>query len=1084
MGYSKIELLSLRSTGSKNRVKKSGLLTDLRKLGICRNATIRGCRGSGHGNAISTIIQNEHALNGMNRNNLMNTNNLIPIVLNGPLDNPIESIVTMTTTNIIHNTSSKTNNHNLTRIKCVGTEGPKLKHLNFACVNVRSLKNKVLDVTDYVVENEIDLLAITETWLFSDDSKNQVTLASILIPGYKFIHMPRTTGKGGGVGLLYRTTIDVKILNDMSHYVSFEQLSAEISIHGKSVNLICVYRPPPNHKNKFTFPQFQDEFCNLVDKLILNPSKLIIAGDFNLHMEVPDDPVACEFNSLMDSYGLSQHVPLKATHIKGHTLDLIITRGDDNTISECTIDGNNIIADHFWINCSLNLQKPPLPKKSISFRKIKNIDHDLFRNELKHSLEHVSHLDCVDTMVDEYNSVLSQSLNKHAPEKTRVITLHPLAEWYDDDITKAKQERRKAERLRRSTGLTVHEDLFIQARDKVSFMINQAKRDFYTNIIKNSSDSKDLFKVVGCLTAPTSIALPKHESPKVLADKFSKYFTEKIEKIRSEFPTNPTCDDSDEVQQPPKHELSHFEHATEDEIKKIVTGAKSTTCKQDPLPTNLLKKSLASLLTVITAIVNASFDFAKMPSSLKKASVIPLLKKPTLDTEILKNYRPVSNLSFLSKIIERVVASRLKSFMDKHGLHEYFQSAYKCKHSTETALLRVQNDLLQAVGSGSYAVLILLDLSAAFDTIDHKVLISRLLEKFGIKGQALAWIKSYLEQRFQEVIINGSLSELCELLFGVPQGSVLGPLLFIMYTTPLGDIIRKHGFSFHCYADDTQIYVSFHSGNMSATLVRLQSCIADIKDWMTSNFLRLNDDKTEMLLIGTKNMMTKLSQISLEMGDINIMSVSEVRNLGAMFDSTLNMKGHIDQVCRGSWFHLRRIGQIRNILDTDSTKKVIHAFVTSRLDNLNSLLYKIPELHLKKLRRVQYAAARMVLLSKERRVMLPLLKQLHWLPVSKRIEYKILILTYKSLNNLGPKYLSDLLQIRSSSHGMALRSNQQLLLEIPHFSKLPSFGDRSFSVAAPTLWNNLPVKLRVIDSPLEFKSKLKTHLFSIAFKDI
>ena len=176
-----------------------------------------------------------------------------------------------------------------------------------------------------------------------------------------------------------------------------------------------------------------------------------------------------------------------------------------------------------------------------------------------------------------------------------------------------------------------------------------------------------------------------------------------------------------------------------------------------------------------------------------------------------------------------------------------------------------------------------------------------------------------------------------------------------------------------------------------------------------------------------------------------------------MFDSTLNMKGHIDQVCRGSWFHLRRIGQIRNILDTDSTKKVIHAFVTSRLDNLNSLLYKIPELHLKKLRRVQYAAARMVLLSKERRVMLPLLKQLHWLPVSKRIEYKILILTYKSLNNLGPKYLSDLLQIRSSSHGMALRSNQQLLLEIPHFSKLPSFGDRSFSVAAPTLWNNLPV---------------------------
>ena len=204
-----------------------------------------------------------------------------------------------------------------------------------------------------------------------------------------------------------------------------------------------------------------------------------------------------------------------------------------------------------------------------------------------------------------------------------------------------------------------------------------------------------------------------------------------------------------------------------------------------------------------------SFENATMPECLKKASVIPVLQKSTLDCNVLKNFRPVSNLSFLSKVIERVVSARIQAYLNRNNMHEVFQSAYKCHHSTETALLRVQNDLLQTISKGKYAVLILLDLSAAFDTIDHKVLLSRLLYKFGIRGKALSWISSYLQDRYQEVLINCSVSQLCELLFGVPQGSVLGPLLFVMYTTPKGDIIRRYGFTFHFYADDTQIYVSF-----------------------------------------------------------------------------------------------------------------------------------------------------------------------------------------------------------------------------------------------------------------------------------
>ncbi len=233
--------------------------------------------------------------------------------------------------------------------------------------------------------------------------------------------------------------------------------------------------------------------------------------------------------------------------------------------------------------------------------------------------------------------------------------------------------------------------------------------------------------------------------------------------------------------------------------------------------------------------------------------VKPLIKKPQLDPSELANYRPISNLPFMSKILEKVVSAQLCSFLQKNDLCEEFQSGFRPRHSTETALVKITNYLLLASDQGCISLLVLLDLSAAFDTIDHDILVDRLQNYTGIQGQALRWFRSYLSDRYHFVYLNGESSQLSPVKYGVPQGSVLGPLLFSIYMLPLGNIIRKYGISFHCYADDT------------SKLSKLTECVKNVKDWMTNNFLLLNSDKTEILLIGPNNSTQNLLDYNLHL---------------------------------------------------------------------------------------------------------------------------------------------------------------------------------------------------------------------------
>lgn len=472
-----------------------------------------------------------------------------------------------------------------------------------------------------------------------------------------------------------------------------------------------------------------------------------------------------------------------------------------------------------------------------------------------------------------------------------------------------------------------------------------------------------------------------------------------------------------------------------------------------------------------------------MPRDFKRALIKPLLKKPSLDPDDLKNYRPVSNLSFLSKILEKVVASRLDTHLELNDLQEPFQSAYRTCHSTETALVRVKSDLLETLDrTGSVAALVMLDLSAAFDTIDHQTLLMRLNRSFGIQGIVIDWIASYLIERYQTVVINDKTSKPALLDCGVPQGSVLGPKKYTYYTKPLGNIIKQHGLNYHCYADDTQIYLSFQSQDATSTqnaVQRIEHCLNDIYKWMNQNMLKLNSAKTELILFTSKRNSVPIDSFNVSFGGSSIIPSRCVKNLGVHLDKNLSMQDNVNAICKSAHLNIRNIGKIRKYLTTAATKSLVHGLVTSRIDYCNSLLYGLPVSCMDKLQRIQNVSARLVTRTPRRAHITPVLKQLHWLPLCKRIEYKILILTYRAIHQDAPNYIQDMLHVYTPRRN--LRSQYQLSLVTPCM-RTKTFGDKSFRVAAPKLWNNLPSDIKEAKTLRTFKTILKTHLFKQYFQ--
>jgi hypothetical protein len=416
--------------------------------------------------------------------------------------------------------------------------------------------------------------------------------------------------------------------------------------------------------------------------------------------------------------------------------------------------------------------------------------------------------------------------------------------------------------------------------------------------------------------------------------------------------------------------------------------------------------------------------------------------------------------------------------MAANGLQDDLQSAYRSHASTETALIKVNNDILQTLDKGQYAALILLDLSAAFDTLDHDVFLKRARNTLGITGQALEWLRSYFQHRTQAVTVGDATSRDAELKYGVPQGSVLGPKGYCMYTLPLGGILRRHNMKYMIYADDTQAYLSISNASQwTESANAIAACFKEIRSWMNSNFLKLNDTKTEFIIFSPNNHQAP-RDLCLKLGDNTVSPSERVRNLGVILDSHLSMEQQINATTKTCYFHLRAISKIRKCLPEATCKTLVQALVISRLDYGNALYNGLPQALLSRLQRTQNAAARVITGAKRHDHITPHLQSLHWLPVQSRVQYKLLLHTFKAINHLSPGYMTELVPLRQNQR--SLRSSSKPLIQVPR-TRTARYGDRTFSASAARLWNSLPGELHECLTVFSFKKLLKTALFKSAF---
>ena len=405
--------------------------------------------------------------------------------------------------------SSSRNISNLISVRRYSALAPIVadKHLSLCLLNARSVKNKTADLCDYICDCKADLVAITETWLTTDDAAVRAELCPV---GYKISDRPRTGRRGGGVALIYRDSLSVRRI-DAGGKESFEYSEWTISSPSLNLRLVLLYRPPYSADHRVSTNDFFTEFSTYLESILLSKEHVVIAGDFNIHVYVPHDPDSLKLLDLLQSVGLQQHIT-EPTQIQGHTLDLAITCSSDNILNKVP-EVHRFISDHASVYCTIHPDRPCMTTENVVCRKLKSVDLESLKRDLSDSLLcsdppdlqlylHSEDPCDLDAIVRRYNTTLSKVIDCHAPLKTKTVNVRPAVPWYNDEIKVAKRLRRKAERTWRRTRSVSDLNIFKSHRNRMTYLMNQARQAFYTNFIdENSTGHKRLFRATKQLLA-------------------------------------------------------------------------------------------------------------------------------------------------------------------------------------------------------------------------------------------------------------------------------------------------------------------------------------------------------------------------------------------------------------------------------------------------------------------------------------------------------------------------------------------------------------------------------------------------------
>lgn len=968
----------------------------------------------------------------------------------------------------------------------INTPAEAYKHSNFKykrrgfhiCnLNIRHLKPK-LDDTKLLLSssNSVDILGICETFL-----NKCVDDQTVGIEGYTFERKDRdqcdkiAADNGGGIIMYIANQVTYTRRSDIESQ-DIESIWIEVQIKNSRPFLICsVYRPPSATND------WLEQFSLQIETSLSICNEIYIMGDINIDME-NGTLLNTTWKEIIETNDLAQVIN-KYTRVTAHSqkiIDHVYASISDN-IAE-TFVPNIAISDHYPVCFTRSTSKNQIKRKShktIQYRCFKKFNENSFLNELSQNLNNMTYSATDSNMnFSEWVTTFVSILNRHAPVKTKRVKHETQPDWFTDDIRNAMKNRDIKHKLKDWSQ-------FKYWRNKSTKLIQTAKREFFSKAISENKDNSFLWKHIKQIQGgvkdsglPDELEVDNEtsHSPIDIINKLNSYFANISDRLKASSPNN--SQRKNDFQKLKNYidnlipENTNFKIPFMQENELITTIKKLDSTKAtglDGISAKILKLSVDIIAPSLVNIINLSIHNGQFPDTLKEAKILPIHKGgPKSDPS---NYRPISILPTISKIIEKHVTKHMFGFLNKHKVLHKAQSGFRKKHSCNTALINLLDKWLKNIDKGDVVGAIFFDLRKAFDVVNHDILLKKLIyHKFD--AQSLNWIKSYLSNRKQHIVHKNIKSTSQTVKSGVPQGSVLGPVLFLLFINDLP--LYTNEIDVDIYADDTTVHAS--DKRQDIVEIKLFRGATGFNIWCIENDMFINLKKTLCMLLGTRQKLLQVDKIKLILENEIIEMVDSHKLLGLIIDKHLSWDKQIDAVCLNITRKISLLKLLSKYIDKTSMNTYYNSYILPIFDFGCLIWGRCSRGNILRMLKLQKRASRIILNAD---IMTPsrrMFNELKWLPFPQRVQYHTCIMVYKGLNDLAPDYINDLFIKTSEVHNRNLRSNDNAQLRVPQTRN--NMYENSFAVSAAKHWNNLPTNIRNSDSLNHFKSTLKIHLLN------